>query len=300
MSGSKPSSSDVNPWNKSDFFKKITPKALAVLLGIALILLALVILFAIWKDKYIDIYKWGIEIGKPPEEMIQHIQKQLSDSIKEKDNLLIQLNNSNQEIKELKSRLENGNNNDTSKVNDLKSQLDKSKGDVINLKNTLEQSSKDITDLNKRLQESILITELPSSLRFDNKQDVIINIKQIIRENESYSNNPEIIFTTLESQLLLLSRSINTSIPGDDRKEVYELIQKSLREIGYYSGIINGDQISTYNALILFQNQYNTDFPEKPKLKPPGIFGKGTLQAIREKFNSRNENPNPSTTVDNT
>jgi uncharacterized protein (UPF0303 family) len=57
-------------------------------------------------------------------------------------------------------------------------------------------------------------------------------------------------------------------------------------------GIKDGNQQSTYNAVSKFQKDYN-DLAGKEFFPPKdyGIFGYGTLEAIRSTYRSRNQTP---------
>ena len=81
-------------------------------------------------------------------------------------------------------------------------------------------------------------------------------------------------FSMLEAELYRVG-IINTKRPvdNDNIRDINKHIQICLSAIGGYNGHCDGEQLSTYNAVIEFQS--------KNKLKVDGIIGKKTWNAIK-------------------
>ena len=92
-----------------------------------------------------------------------------------------------------------------------------------------------------------------------------------------------------------LGNSISTHYDRENRREVYELIQEILLELGFYQGDIDGAQPTTMVAVIKFQDTYNAKLLSDAdlaaaeggadvgveELKPLGHVGYRTLEAFR-------------------
>lgn len=76
--------------------------------------------------------------------------------------------------------------------------------------------------------------------------------------------------------------SIDTSIRGEERNEVYKIIQIILRGIKFYQGLINGNQQLTYEAVNKFQEKINKR--AAADIFDPASFGYRTLETIRSEY----------------
>jgi len=146
---------------------------------------------------------------------------------------------------------------------------------------------------------NISVTELSmiSDKFFDPKltRDQLIarirNLVECSEELESFKN--QFSFKLLKLELLIpkFGRYIDTKISDEDsdRREAFERIQSVLKDIGYYNGIIDGNQQATYNALLKFQIEYNRRAGREILVPEDyGIFGYATLEAIRSTHRTRN------------
>ena len=146
---------------------------------------------------------------------------------------------------------------------------------------------------------NISVTELSmiSDKFFDpklTKDQLIAGIRNLVEcseELESFKN--QFSFKLLKLELLIpkFGRYIDTKIGDEDqnRKEAFERIQSVLKDIGYYNGIIDGNQQATFNVLSKFQIEYNRRAGREILVPEDyGIFGYATLEAIRSTYRTRN------------
>ena len=102
-------------------------------------------------------------------------------------------------------------------------------------------------------------------------------LKMQVETNYKYS------FDVVESELHRMGM-INTkrSVDNESIRNLNQHIQKCLSAIGSYNGPCDGEQVSTYNAVIEFQS--------KNKLKVDGIIGRNTWKAIKAPFEKEKVN----------
>jgi len=82
-------------------------------------------------------------------------------------------------------------------------------------------------------------------------------------------------------------RNINTRIE-DDEISTYTLIQKTLKNIGFYSGPVSGKRIDTYIALKGFQETRNEATENYFEESNFGLLGNKTYIAIMEEYERNN------------
>ncbi len=126
------------------------------------------------------------------------------------------------------------------------------------------------------------------------KDQLISRIRNLVENSEelkSFKNQFSFKLLKLELLIPAFGRYIDTRISDEDsdRKKAYERIQSVLKDIGYYNGIIDGNQQVTYNALLKFQMEYNRRTGREILASEDyGIFGYATLEAIRSTHRTRN------------
>lgn len=120
------------------------------------------------------------------------------------------------------------------------------------------------------------------------KDELIARIKELLASSDELEENEAHYAYRLfqiEKSIPKYGTSIDTAIRDGSRVDVYKKIQEALQGIKVYNGPINGDQQSTYEAVVKFQSAYNRQAGKEifdPKTF--GIFGHGTLEAIRSTY----------------
>lgn len=95
----------------------------------------------------------------------------------------------------------------------------------------------------------------------------------------------------LEKAIPQYGSSISTLVEPDfERKKAYVLIQTVLKELGFYQGLLDGDQQRTQAAVVHFQKVFNASLKSlgvayaPQKIDQFGFVGYKTLEAMRSTY----------------
>lgn len=109
------------------------------------------------------------------------------------------------------------------------------------------------------------------------------SLRSLIRYAEAHLHDRDHylyqLFALKKIMLNQPNRNINTRVGGVDA-ETYKMIQSMLKDIEYYQGPVDGDRISTRQAVVAFQRRLNEMTPGYIAERNYGIFGNSTLNAI--------------------
>lgn len=251
------------PSTVTTLLQKLTPKLLGALLAFALILFTAVVLYTISQNGKINLA--GVLVIDPnpplPEQPVvpnngadqQHAEK----------------------LAFLKTKLKRA-----QAVNQqLQQELD------------LRPDLASFAECRDKLDNSIARTALANALGLPRTtRDVLTPAQQAAiaaRDLATLKNNFSYYLLRLELAIPQYGNSISTQIRAADRQPVYQLIQRTLQELDFYTGEINGEQRSTFRALAEFQKSYNKRAPASQHLKPLGTIGYRTLEALRSHYRAR-------------
>ena len=109
-----------------------------------------------------------------------------------------------------------------------------------------------------------------------------------LRDYRQLVERPEMLFMFLDEALdRQENKSINTAWTQGNQTDAYRLIQAALGLI-YPDVTVDGDRVSTMQAVMRFQEQYNARAMERgePILQPLGVFGRRTLRALQDSHHS--------------
>ncbi len=146
--------------------------------------------------------------------------------------------------------------------------------------NSIEQieSAISLQQFNEILAEELDATQVTARLR---------ELAQSERQRVELESNFYYKLFLLEQEIRGYGDFISTHIDKTEHTPAYRLIQSVLEDLGFYDGAIDGDQESTALALITFQVEYNRIVPEGQGLSPLGYFGIRTMDALRNRYRSR-------------
>jgi hypothetical protein len=198
-----------------EIISRLTPKVLAVLIALAMVLLAAVLLVAVLRGS--DVSFWGVQISQPS---IAHMN----------------------EIESLKAQLQQA-----IPLADLKGVIDSTGTKTAALQ-----------QIKKVALQYTQLTDWESKFSFK--------------------------LFKLELLITRYGRFIATNMAGEERREAYQLIQSVLADVDFYQGDNDGSPQKTHDAVVAFQNDYNTHMPEGAKIQALGNFGFQTLEAIRSRY----------------
>lgn len=119
------------------------------------------------------------------------------------------------------------------------------------------------------------------------RPQLVDTLRALVRfagEAAEWRNNFNFRLFELEQQLQRFGGFISTRIQDSSRTAVYRMIQGVLSEVGFYDGVLNGDQQATYTALVAFQKEYNQQVAESEQITSLGSFGYKTLEALRSRY----------------
>ena len=112
-------------------------------------------------------------------------------------------------------------------------------------------------------------------------RDLVAAVNESEKEQQHYAYK----LFKLEKEISNFGNNISVKINDDRRTKVYQQIQTILQEISFYKGPIDGQQKSTYDALVNFQKNYNTiDSTRVFQEYEYGILGYRTLEAFRSTY----------------
>ncbi|HOT98016.1 MAG TPA: hypothetical protein PLN61_07165 [bacterium] len=114
--------------------------------------------------------------------------------------------------------------------------------------------------------------------------DTLRALVKFAGEAAEWRNNFNYRLFELEQQLHRFGGFISTRIQDASRTAAYRMIQGVLSEVGFYSGVLNGEQKATYDALVAFQKDYNQQVAENEQITSLGSFGYRTLEALRSRY----------------
>lgn len=153
---------------------------------------------------------------------------------------------------------------------------------------------KQLNECTGKISESMSLTLLAVVANSSaSKQEVTSRIQQLIKIEDahlSYKNKFIFKLFLLEDYLSQNGGRIATHyIEGNEKTEIFRAIQKILRELDFYSGLIDGDRLKTRETLLKFQESYNRKLDKEnkknrtkiPHLQPLGLVGYRTLEALR-------------------
>ncbi|MFA5291522.1 MAG: peptidoglycan-binding domain-containing protein [Phycisphaerae bacterium] len=136
-----------------------------------------------------------------------------------------------------------------------------------------------------RLWDKIIVTPnlkdyVPRSEYEKIKEEHLANLSkmQLFKlQTNTFETDTKYSFSVLSSAMSRMGK-INTKSPADNEaiRDLYKHIQKCLSAIGIYNDHCDGEQPSTYTAVIEFQT--------KNKLEADGIVGEKTWKAIKATF----------------
>lgn len=152
---------------------------------------------------------------------------------------------------------------------------------ILDLKATTvsKSSHEQITKQLKYMQETtISIQELPVEFRGGGKPQAALDAIRAGSDELRGLHDNVFVSYTLVSVEITTNGPINTKMAAMDarRQRLYSHIQKCLCSIGAYCGKMDGEQTSTYSAIIDFQVKYG--------LQVDGIIGQKTWAKISQEF----------------
>lgn len=236
--------------------KKLTPRLLAITLTIAMVLLAVVIGYALNVGGSVDLKNLTF---KAPERHFNNTPPQPS-----------------------------------REVVDLKNQLGEKERIIIEL--SKKSSNTKYAACTSALANSLSMNDLAPLLGVRSTTDALAKI----REMSSASGKVDLADKNLLYKLYRLEtiipefgKSISTKYSdGDKRTNAFILIQDILRELDFYQGESDGDQIKTNKAVVDFQSSFNQRINSQnasQKIKELGSVGYKTLEAMRSAYRQRAE-----------
>lgn len=175
--------------------------------------------------------------------------------------------------------------------------------EVVNLKNQIEEKDRKISELSKKssnanylvctsaLENSLSMNDLSPLLGVKSATDALAKIRELSssfgKENIADKNLLYKLYR-LETIIPYFGKSISTKYSdGDKRTNAFVLIQDIMRELDFYQGESDGDQIKTNKAVINFQNGFNKKLGSQntsQKIKELGSVGYKTLEAMRSAY----------------
>ncbi|MFA5238548.1 MAG: peptidoglycan-binding domain-containing protein [Phycisphaerae bacterium] len=163
----------------------------------------------------------------------------------------------------------------SAQIQELKQKVDNSVSvaEYNKLENKYQKLEKEHQELSRKLNQ-IEQSVLPTA---ENDQAIVPRIQLLCFRARDLDQNIEYSYSVIRSEITR-NGTINTKRPAkqQERKDLYQHIQKCLSSIGAYNGECNGDQSVTCNAVM--------DFQASNKLMVDGIIGKNTWKAIEKNF----------------
>ncbi len=146
----------------------------------------------------------------------------------------------------------------------------------------------DLAHCRQALQASVTVTEFQEIVHVPlTKTQALDTLRALVKSAEavnSWRANFNYRLFEIEQQMMRYGGFISTRIADGERIAVYRMIQALLSDLGFYEGPLDGAQRATHEALVAFQNDYNTRVTEAERISALGSFGYHTLEAVRSRY----------------
>lgn len=231
---------------------KLGPKTVAVLTAMGLVLVASVIVYALYAGHAVSFLGLSIdESNKELESEISALRKTLAERQALEKELELQ---------------------------------------IVDLKRKLKERSTDeeVAKLKTQLAKALTPVDLPGIWDAGMSRDeAVARVKAMKKSTDDYeklAGSPDFVFLQLEREISNSGGAINTNIANDNERDVFRLIQTALQFIDAFQGSPDGAQGPANRALEAFQKGYNAQVPKERELRPLGFFGRRTLSIIRDRY----------------
>ncbi len=146
----------------------------------------------------------------------------------------------------------------------------------------------DLAHCRQSLQSAIQVTEIQEIVHVQVTRaqalDTLRSLVKCAEDVKTWRTNFNYKLFEIEQQMMRYGGFISTRISDGERTSVYKMIQAVLSDLEFYEGPLDGAQRATYDALVAFQNDYNSKVPEGEKIASLGSFGYQTLEAVRSRY----------------
>jgi len=229
--------------------KRLTPRLLAIVVALAIVVLAVVVSYALFVGGSVDLKKGTFKAPDRPSATPTEISE-LNEKLKEQQKVIDDFykKDANQMLAECKTAL----------------------------------------------SSSVPMSELAPILGVKSTAEALGEIRRLAVatcNDKTTENNLLFKLYQLETIIPDFGKSITTRYDsGNDRTKAFVLIQEILRELTFYDGSLDGDQKKTNEAVIKFQENFNSKLGKlnaDQKIQNLGAVGYKTLEAMRSAYRQR-------------